>query len=52
MIAIAPMQYHEMAARHLGYLELTMVKWGAVPLDAGSYFFEGDINERNFQQTF
>jgi hypothetical protein len=29
-----------------------MVKWRGVPLDAGSYFFEGDINERDFQQTF
>ncbi len=47
MIAIVPTQYHEMAARHLGYLELTNVKWRAVPLDAGSYFFEGDTNERD-----
>jgi len=51
MIAIVPMQDHEMAARHLGCLGLTMVKYRTVSLDAGFYFFEGDINEQNFQQA-
>ena len=46
------MQDHEMAARHLGCLGLTMVKYRTVSLDAGFYFFEGDINEQNFQQAF